>query len=243
MSGTGIVNALQAPTGFINGTPFVNNLNALQSFAVNLDKYETITQSLYDSASYATAGQNVLTFFQQAQGAGTGVISAAAKTLEDTNMQVGGQLPNQQAFLVTSVELDVQPDITFTAAAQPAAFGAQAIATSVNDVWKIRATGWLNFAIGQKNYLTEGPLMKYPASNDLEIDAAAADISTTGANMQTRIAYAKAVGPSYILAPNNLLLVPMQNFVGTLNWTTVETIASTARIFFRLMGQLVRSAQ
>lgn len=227
----------------LNGNPVINNLGEAQKYAANLNSFEIITQSLYDSAAYAAAGQNQLTFFQQAIGAGTGVLSAAPKSYEDTNMQQGGALPNMQSFVVTSVEVEFQPDITFTAATMPAAFGAQAIATAINDAWIFRATGYLNFVIGQKPYLTEGPMMKFPASNDLEIDAAVADISTTGDSMQTRIAYAKAVGPAFTLAPNNLLLIPMQNFSVTLNWVTVQAITTKARVFVRLMGQLLRSAQ
>lgn len=228
----------------INGIPVINNLAEAQKYAVNLGSYETLTQSLYDSAAYATGGQNQLTFFTTPQGAGTGVISGAAKTAEDTNMTIAGSLPNMQAFIVTSVEVDVQPAVpAFSAATLPAVFGAEAVASPINDVWKIRATGYLNFVIGAKSYLQEGPLMKFPASNDLEINAAAADISSTAANLQTRISYAKAVGPAYVLTPNNLLLIPMQNFAITLNWATVETVTTAARIFVRLMGQLLRAAQ
>ena len=227
----------------VAGIPVINNLAWAGNYAVNLDQYEAITQSLYDSAAYATTGQQQLTFFQQAAGSGTGVISGNPKTQEDTNMTAAGAMPNMQAFVVTSIEVEFQPDITFTAATMPAAFGAQAVATAVNDAWKFRATGYLVFTIGSKPYLTEGPMMKFPASNDFEIDAAVADVSTTGAALQTRIAYGKAVGPSYMLAPNNLLLIPMQNFVVTLNWATLETITTEARVFVRLMGQLIRSAQ
>jgi len=230
-------------TVFINGIPVINNLQNAQQYSVNIDSYETITQSLYDSATYPTTGVNQLTYFQNPIGAGTGVISAAAKTPEDTNMQGSGAMPNMQAYVVTSVELDVQPDITFTAAQQPAVFGAQAVSASVNDVWKVRATGYLNFVIGSKSYLLEGPLMKFPASNDLEINAAYSDSTTAGASQSQRAAYAKAIGPAYVLSPNNLLLIPMQNFAVTLNWATLETVTSTMRIFCRLMGQLLRASQ
>jgi len=227
----------------VAGIPVINNLAWAANYAVNLDKYEAITQSLYDSQSYATAGQNVLTFFQKPVGAGTGVISAAASTPEDTNMTGAGALPNMQAFVVTSVEVEFQPDITYTAATLPAAFGAQAVASAVNDSWKFRSAGYLVFTIGSKPYLTEGPMMKFPASNDFEINAAMSDASTAAASQQSRISFAKAVGPSYMLSPNNLLLIPMQNFVVTLNWQTLETVTSAARVFVRLMGQLLRAAQ
>jgi hypothetical protein len=232
----------------INGNPVVGSIPGLQAFAVNLNKYEAITQSLYDSAAYVTAGQNALTFFQTPQGGGTSPISGAAKTFEDTNMLAAAMMPAMQAYLVTSIELDIQTGIgasgsLFPAAQLPAVFGAQAVAAAVNDNWKIRATGFAKLTIGSKDYITEGPLMKFPASNDFELSGAMSDISTTGASMQSRNMYGKSVGPAYTLAPNNLLLAPTQNFAGSLNWATLVTVTTQARIFFRLMGQLFRSAQ
>jgi hypothetical protein len=229
---------------FINGIPVINNLSQAQAFNVNLNKYEMISQSLYDSAAYPITGLAAMTFFQLPQGSGVGVISGGAKTAEDTNMQAAGNMPAMQAYIVTSFELDVQSGVpAFSATSLPAFHGAAQVITSINDVWKIRATGFLQFVIGSKAYITEGPLMKFPASNDLEIDAAIADSTTAGAANQTFAAYAKAVGPAYEIAPNNLLLIPNQNFSGTLNWATLETVTTAARIFMRLMGTLIRAAQ
>lgn len=231
---------------FINGLPIMNNLGQAAQFAVSLNSYETITQSLYDSAAYPTTGVAQLTFFQQPVGSGTGVISGAAKTQEDTNMQAAGAMPAQQAFIVTSVEVDVQPGVNttpFVAAALPSVLAAPAVATAVNDAWKIRTTGFLNFNISSKSYLTEGPLMKFPASNDFEVDGAQSDSTSPGATQNVRTLYGKATGPAYVLSPNNLLLIPTMNFAVTLNWGTLITVTSAARIFVRLMGQLMRPAQ
>ena len=234
--------------GIINGIPVINNLDAINQFAVNTNKFEAITQSLYDSAAYPTTGIQTLTFFQTAPGGGTSPITGNPKTNEDTNMPGNGFLPNLQAFVITSVELEVQPAFgtpgsLWPVGYQPANFGAQHLAASVNDEWIVRATGYLDIYIGTKHYLTEGPLYKFPASNDMELDAAVCDVTTASATGQTRLAYMKAVGPAYILAPNNLLLIPMQAFNVTLNWNTLQPIANVARIFTRLMGQLIRSAQ
>lgn len=231
---------------YYNGIPILRSLANINKFAVNLNSYEALTQSLYDSAAYPTAGTNQLTFFQNQVGQGTGVISNAAKTLEDTNMQAGGALPAMQAYIVCSIEVEVQPGVSssgFAAAELPSVFGAQAAAAQVNDVYKIRQTGYLQFNIGSKAYMTEGPLYKFPASNDFEVDAAVCDATTLASASQSRIAYGKSVGSPYILAPNNLLLVPTQNFSVTLNWTTLETTTAAARIFVRLMGQLLRASQ
>jgi hypothetical protein len=230
--------------GFINGIPVITNLQQAAAYNVNIDKYEMISQSLYDSVAYPTTGSNQLTLFQLPIGSGVSVISGSAKTPEDTNMQAAGNMPAMQAYIVSSIEVDVQPAVpAFGATNLPAFSGAAQVISTINDVWKIRATGYLVFTIGSKNYMTEGPLMKFPASNDLEIDAAIADSTTAGAANERYAAYAKAVGPAYEIAPNNLLLIPNQNFAVTLNWATLQTVTTAARLFVRLMGTLIRAAQ
>jgi hypothetical protein len=233
---------------FINGIPVINNLDSANQYATAINKYALLNWSFYDSTAYAIAGQNALAFFQSPVGAGVSPITGNAKTLDDTNMQAAGAMPNLQAFIVNFVEVEFQEGwgavgSLFPAATLPAVFGAQAIATQVNDTWKFYATGFLNFTIGQTPFLIEGPLYKFAPSNNMELDAAAADISTTGANMQTRLTKMKAVGPAYSLSPNNLLLIPLQPFNVTLNWGTLVPIISIGRVFVRLNGNLIRAAQ
>jgi hypothetical protein len=251
MSGRGQGQGNNQGLAYINGFPVLRSLYQASGFAVNQNSYETLTQSLYDSAIYPAAGSNQITFFQTAIGAGVGVISGVAKTPEDTNMQVGGTLPAMQAYIVSSIEVEVTPAVSngnpiWVVNELPAVFGAQAIAQNINDIYKIRQTGYLLFNIGSKAYMTEGPLMKFPASNDFMLNAAVADIAPNGAgtgNMQSRIAYGNAGGPPYLLSPNNLLLVANQNFSITLNWATLEPVTAAGRIFVRLMGQLLRASQ
>jgi hypothetical protein len=247
MNGANGLLSWQGPQGFVNGQPVMASMvTAAQKFAVSLNSYEALSQSLYDSAAYVTAGVNQLTFFQYQIGAGTGVISNTNKTAEDTNMQAPGALPAQQGYIVAFIEVEFQPGVSssgFAAGSLPSVFGAQAVASAVNDTYKFRCTGYLNFNISSKSYMQEGPLMKFPASNDFGLDAALADVSTAGASFQSRMAYGKAIGPSYQLAPNNLFLIPTMNFNVTLNWATVETVTAAARVFVRLMGQLIRPAQ
>lgn len=232
------------PSQFVNGIPVINNLAQAKAYNVNQDSYEMVSQSLYDSAAYPTAGTATLTYFQLGVGSGAGVISGVAKTNEDTNMQASGSLPAMQAYIISAIELDVQPGVpAFTATVLPAFSGAAQVISIINDVWKIRATGWLGVNIGSKLYMQEGPLMRFPAEADLEIDAAIADSTTPGAANERYAATAKAVGPYYDISPNNLLLIPNQNFNATLNWATLESITTAARIFVRFRGALIRAAQ
>lgn len=222
---------------------YLPSLGNLRNYDVTWDQWEGIRQSLYDSAAYPSAGVNVLQFFSVPQGQGTG-FGGAAKTLSDTNMTLANSLPNGVMMLVRSIEVDVQPTTPTVAAQMPAAFGAQAIAQIVNDMYIIRRSGNLKFTILQKDYVQEAPLTRFPPSAQFALDAAAADISTTGGNMQTRIAMGKVVGRPFILTPANILLVSNENFGITLNWPEgLQTITNPARIFVRLDGFLYRKVQ
>jgi hypothetical protein len=210
----------------------VPSIADLTKYAVNRGgEYEVIGSALYDFGAYAAAGQTELNFFQTPQGQG-------GKTLADTNMEAAGSLPAPKNFLVTSLEVNFWPGVS------PAAFGAQDAAEYVNDVWTIAKSGFLEFYIGSKNYIQEGPLGVFPAANGLVMSAALADATTAGANMQSRIAYANMGGKPYIL-PSPIALVSNQNFRDSLKWPSAVALPSTteARIGVRLRGYLYRLSQ
>jgi len=210
----------------------VPSIADLTKYAVNRGgEYEVIGSALYDFGAYAAAGQTELNFFQTPQGQG-------GKTLADTNMEAAGSLPAPKNFLVTSLEVNFWPGVS------PAAFGAQDAAEYVNDVWTIAKSGFLEFYIGSKNYIQEGPLGVFPAANGLVMSAALADATTAGANMQSRIAYANMGGKPYIL-PSPIALVSNQNFRVSLKWPSAVALPSTteARIGVRLRGYLYRLSQ
>lgn len=212
----------------------------IQMYAVNRQNWEAIKQTLYDWQAYAAAGQTQLSFFQVPVG-------QSGKTLSDTNMNLAGNLPAGQEFLVQSIEVPFLPTVPAVAADNPAAFGAQAVANIVNDVYKVYRTGNLQFNVLSKNYLTEAPLGRFPGKTQFDLAAAVSDIAPNGAGtdeMQTRIAFAKAVGRPYVLDPMRILLVSNQNFIVTLNWPEgLQTITNPGRIGVILDGTLYRRSQ
>jgi hypothetical protein len=223
--------------------PNIANLSDLSNFSVNWNQWEALTQSLYDSAPYPAAGTTGLTFFQNPIGQGTG-FGGGAKTASDTNMTLAGMLATGIMQIVTSIEVDVQPTTPTVTAQMPAVFGAQAAAQIVNDAYIIRRSGNLVFHVLSKNYLTEAPLMQFPAASDFVAEGALADTTTAAASSQSRIAWGTAAGPLYSLTPNNILLISNQNFNITLNWPEgVQAITNPARIFVRLNGIQFRLAQ
>lgn len=234
----------------VQGTPQPNiaNLSDLANFAVtNWNQWEAITYSLYDSLPYPNTGLLTMQFFQVPIGGGTG-FGGGPKTLSDTNLVLNGQLPQGQMFIATSVEIDFQPITpTATFAAQlPASFGAGATANIVNDAYVFRRAGNLTFTVLSKNYLSEAPLMRFPATADFVVDGAFSDATTAAAAQQSRLAWATTVGAPYVLTPNNILIPSTTNFSLNLAWPEgVQALPSgaPARVFGRLNGLLFRLSQ
>lgn len=230
---------------YINGLPVINNLSVAQQFAATLNQWEIITYSLYDSAAYPAAGVASLSFFTQPVGSGTG-FGGGTKTQSDTNMTQAGVLSAGQAFIITGINVEFLPTVPSVTAQLPAVFGAQAAANIVNDAYLFRAHGNLQFQILQKPYLIEGPLMRFPSPNDFWVSGALADATSPAASSQSRLAFGRADGPSQILSPNNLLIIPTQSFNVTLNWPEgVIALPSSnpGRVYVRLEGALLRAAQ
>lgn len=214
----------------------IPNRQQLQQYSVNRPGYEAITQTLFDSSAYAAAGQTQLQFFTIPQG-------QSSKTASDTNMTLAGQLAAGLEFLVQSIELLFLPTTPTVAAQMPAAFGAQAIAQIVNDAYIFSRSGNLTFNILAKTYLQEAPLGRFPPKTYFDVSAALADVTTAGANLQSRIAYGKSGGRPYILkAP--ILLISNQNFNVTLAWPEgVQAITNPAKVFCILDGIMYRKSQ
>jgi len=222
----------------------VPNRNQLAKYSVNRDGWEAVRQSLYDSQQYAAAGATQLSFFNLPVGQGTSWAGGGTKNLSDTNMTLAGQLPANQEFLIQSIEILFEPTTPTVAAGMPAVFGAQLVDTFINDTYIFRRSGNLTLVIGSKPYLQEAPLMRFPAKTHFEVQAALADVTTAGANFQSRIGVARASGRPYLLSPVDILLPQNQNFNVTLNWPEgVQAIVNPARCFIVLDGILYRKSQ
>lgn len=226
------------PVQKIGGVP---NRQQLSQYSVNRPGWEAIRQSLYDYQAYAAAGQTVLTFFTNPLGQGVG-FGGGVKTLTDTNMNLAGQLPANQEFLVESIEIMFNPTTPTVAAQMPAAnVAALTITQSVNDVYIALRTGNLQFIIGSKPYLQEAPLGRFPSKAHFAVEGA---IATTVAASQASALFAYWTGRPYMLKPAALLLTSNQNFNVTLNWPEgVQAITSPARIGVILDGFLYRRSQ
>lgn len=202
-------------------------------FVVNdIDMMEAITQPLYDYQAYAAAGQTQLTFFQTPTGAG-------AVNLEGTNMQLAGQLPAPQKYLIQGIGVD------FLSGNAAARFGAQSANSNFNDAWAVLRRGTLSLSIGSKEYLRVPNLMNLPVRAHMGGVLSASDQTTPGATMQYVATSGYADGD--VFRPTPLLLEAGQNFNVQITWPSgvvaIPSADATARIGVIFYGTLYRPPQ
>lgn len=191
-------------------------------YNVNVDGLiEAYWQPAYDTLAYAAAGQTQLVFFQNPVGQGT-------KTKADTNMVAAGQFPAGQKMLVTDIAIEMLPGVARTSLAY------------VTDIAGVEQSGWLEFNIGSKNYLTEAPIGKFPPKHRLDVFAA---VSTTNTSSTIQLYNAQERGEIYQITP--MAIPPNQNFNVTVNWPTAVALGSGTAGTMRvtLGGFLYRTAQ
>jgi hypothetical protein len=216
----------------------------VERYSVNNEKWEVIKTSLYDSIAYPAAGLNTATFFGTPLGQGTGFGGVAGKTLSDTNMVAPSMVPTNISFLIQSIEIEIQPTTPSVTAQLPAVFGAQAAALLANDVFIIGRSGNVRLQILAKDYLNEAPLGRFPPRTFYQVEGALADVSTAGANLQSRLAFANWRGVTYHVSPADLRLESTVNFSLVCAWPEgLQVINNPARLFVHLNGLEYRRSQ
>lgn len=191
---------------------------------------EVIWQPFYDSIAVPAAGANALRLFQNP-------IGQAGKTIADTNMELGGQIPKGQAFKCTGVELLFYP-------------GAPLVEQSDNpdytaDIHAFYHGGALRFQIGSKDFVTQAPLIRFPptvrqggyASVSASIDSTVAGPQLAALSFD----YSSAAGREFSIV--DLLLESSQNFNVTLLEVPALPSGIEGTVFVTLNGYLARNQQ
>lgn len=193
-----------------------------QEYGVNIpSKAEVIWQPLYDYQATVAAATASQLFFQVPNG-------QSSKTLNDTNMDLGGQLPAGQMFIVTGIEVDYTPDLTISNTA--------AVDQFLDDVFDFYRQGNLVLNIGSKAFLKQGPLMSFPPTRRI---SGFTSITNDGAAAVQGYNYALASGREFQV--RGLMLQSTQNFsVDIQNRLATST---TGRCGVKLNGWLIRNAQ
>lgn len=219
----------------------------------NQGQAEVIRQSLYDSLLLPGAGITSLTFFQTPVGQGItsalGATATTVKSLFDTNMALGGQLPSGLSQMVESIEVAFYPGSVSTAntfTIDTLSFFlavASAVPTAqADDAWAFYQSGLLEFNVLQKNYLREAPIMRFPPKCGIELSGAIASNSAT--TSEVGFVNARATGRAYYLEPP-ISLQPATNFEITLRWPGLVPLISgfNARVQVILDGYAMRASQ
>lgn len=202
---------------------------ALRNYNVNrAGQVEVIWQPFYDYLTYVAAGQTQLTFFQRTVGAG-------GTTLADTNMRAAGQFPRPWEFLVTGIQIILQPTVLPNSTAAAAA----TLANTNNAHQILNQPAWLELFIGSKAYLQDGPLIKFPQQYRLAGNNAIAATFAAGTFMATD--YAVGAGKYYAITP--VKIPANQNFNVTLNWPALQAVTANTRIGVILDGFQYRLSQ
>lgn len=161
-------------------------------------------QPLYDFNLYPLAGQQQINFFTTAQGAGVtsaiGAVVGSPKTIADTNMTVGNQLPSGKEFLCTAIEVQFFPGSSAAAntfllrqQADFEAAAADAAVSRMNDIQTVYSTGVLIFTVLDRVIRVGTPLSEFPPANRIEGWAALATNAAATGVIQTANSYAGGV--------------------------------------------------
>jgi len=214
---------------------------------------EVISQPLYDYQLLPGAGAQSLTFFQAPIGQGVttalGATVGTVKSLNDTNMALGGQLPSGFEFLSDRIALEFYPGNVSTAStytpavvANWAAVAASTMNGAVNDANTFWQSGRLEFNVLGKNYTRATPLIKCPPAASFDLAGYASSNSATTAALYSAIL--KPVGDPYELMPP-VSLQPSVNFDVSLIWPAAQALPSgfNARVGVILYGYAKRAGQ
>lgn len=232
----------------------IPSLAQVKQYSVTGQGIEGIRQSLYDHLLYPTAGQTQFNFFQAPRGQGLtsalGGVVGTPKSIQDTNMDLAGQLPSGKGFCVTSIEVpfyagSVNTANTYTPAI-PAIFNATAAAAleaQLTDINSFYQSGSLQLYIASKVCLEEAPLMRFPPKCALNFDGS---ISMAGTNAQPAgfgFVSGKAAGRPYMIEPP-IYFEPNVNFVVSLNFPAAVATPSgfNARVGVIMDGYFYRLA-
>jgi len=193
--------------------------SAFRQNRVNLPNMsEGIWQPLYDYQTKTAAATATQRFFIDP-------IGTVGKTQADTNMELSGQIPKGQAFLITGIQVELYPGELV---------GQATIAEFADDVYDFYKGGALKLKIGSKDYVTQGNLMKFAPVNRLGVSGSS---GTTAVNYL----YACATGREFAI--KDLLLESNQNFSVELLELAALPSTNDARVGVTLNGFLYRNAQ
>jgi hypothetical protein len=209
----------------LRNPPSPSQINAEYSVNVPNMSYATY-EPLYDYQTKTQAATPEQRFFVDPVGTG-------GKTIADTNMELSGQIPAGQRFVITGIQVELYPDVAINGTTASNAF--------LEDVYEFYRNGALILRIGSIEIIRQGNLMKFAPVNRLSGTAAVgvANDATGAAILHSSQVYGQAAGREY--AVNNIELLANQNF--SVSLVNGSALSATARVGVTLNGWKYRNAQ
>lgn len=192
---------------------------------------DIITQPLYDTLQYPTAGTSApLRFFTTPLGAGTTLFGTGGKNLSDTNMRQAGQLPSPQTFEIFTIQVS----LLSTAAASLATGG-----TTYQDLQVLLQGAHFILTIGSKQWL-ELPVYYLPSGGGLEAYATGgAGPAAMGATVHSGVADPSAV----FKLSRSITIDTNENFDGQVIVPAASAVTTAVNVRLSFNGELTRSIQ
>lgn len=226
----------------------IRQMKDFESYRMNVKgKKEKVRQPLYDFQAYAVAGQLQLLFFTtpKGQGATSHPLSAGVKTVNDTNLEIGGSLPAPKFFLAESIEIHFYP-LPIETDRESISIGGAGFAKTefADDVYALSKSGSLKFHVGSKTNVEMAPLGYFPPRTFLDGSVSNSIITLIGTEIDQHInsEYATMAGRPFMLDPP-VLLEPTQNFIVEMNWPNLIPVSVAARIGVIMDGIMMRNPQ
>ena len=225
----------------------VLSASQLQAHSVGTGDTDVVWWPLFDSISYPSAGATQFAFYSNPIGQGTSSspgAGAVAKTIYDTNLQIGNQLTSGNEFFMIGSESNLMPGVSNAALPLTVLPGRGNVPTTVgifaNDIWSVGQGGIKTMTVGtDRKYFQDGPLAVFPPSQRLSGFSAVAGGTTTAGE---EVTYASWSGELYTMIP--VYIQANQNFTITVSFAALIPTPSTqiARLVDRMRGYLIRQA-
>lgn len=192
---------------------------------------EVISQALWERLTYVSAATTQLVFFPR----------VPANEFAG-NLQLAGQLPSNNYFLIMSIRIAPFPDVTETADAATAAGAADG---ALQDVTALVRQGIAQLRVGDKDYGGPWPLFMLPGGGGGWGSMGNVGTSAAGSASQFQHGLNGAPDPRQVYSlPVPLMIPPLYNFSMQLNWPAALTlVGGNTDIFVILDGEIMRPVQ
>lgn len=177
--------------------------------------------AIYDTQTYAAAGQTSLNFFRQSY-------SDAGKNKDQTNMKRGGQMPSNEAILVRGIALRFLPGVDNLKLDGDSSY--------VKDIVAVMKSGRVHIKTNGVDVVEDGPLALFPNETRLDLTFGIDDNRAAAAGQFAVGQHGDVVGRLYM--PEPFLLDKNQAFDAAILWDTAVALPSgvAGKMIMRLIG-------